>query len=580
MLEVYMSFLKDYFVKYRGSIFLGQFFKLIEAVLELLIPLVMADLIDRGVAMNNRGLIFSRAGLMVLLAFVGICCALVCQVVATKVSVRFGTQLRHDVFAHINKLSPQDLDDIGTASLVTRMTGDTNSLQEGLAMLIRLVVRAPFLAIGSVVMAILLDVHLSVVFLITTPLIVVSMFAVLRLTAPRFSKLQTRLDVLGRVVRETLSGTRVIRAFSRERDETRRFQSAAQEYTDDALKTGRLSALLSPVTSVIMNLGILGVLLLGGDRVNTGDMEVGIVIAFIEYLAQILLQTAVVANLVMLYTRAYASAQRVGQLMDMHPSVKDVRWVNQNLPDSQDAVRFQNVSIRYPDGKQALTDISFTLKKGETLGIIGGTGSGKSSVASLLLRFYDASSGEIDILGEDIKRIPLKTLREKVALVPQQAALLKGTIRSNLSLGSDLVTERMIQKALCTAQAEFVESYPEGLDYAVEENGRNLSGGQRQRLTIARALLRGADILILDDAFSALDFVTESALRRELAKTKGEAAYIYISQRVASIRHADRILVLDEGRMAGYGTHEQLLRDNPIYREISLSQQQEGGETA
>ncbi len=570
-----MHFLKDYYPKYRGSIFLGQFFKLIEAVLELLIPLVMADLIDRGVALNDKGLIVSRAGLMVLLAFVGICCALVCQVVATKASVRFGTELRHDVFSHINRLSPQDLDDIGTASLVTRMTGDINNLQDALAMLIRLVVRAPFLAIGSVVMAIILDVQLSVVFLITTPLIAVSMFAVLRMTAPRFSRLQSKLDVLGRMVRETLSGTRVIRAFSQEKDGISRFQKAAQDYTADALKTGRLSALLSPVTSVIMNLGILGVLLLGGNRVNTGDMEVGIVIAFVEYLAQILLQTAVVANLVMLYTRAFASAKRVGELMDMHPSVKDVRWTDRNAPPSHEAVRFDHVSIRYPDGKVALQDISFTLNKGETLGIIGGTGAGKSSVASLLLRFYDATEGTVLVGGEDVKRIPLKSLRQRVALVPQRAALLKGTIRDNLSLGDELITQRMMHKALSIAQADFVHQYPEGLDYVVEENGRNLSGGQRQRLTIARALLRKPDILILDDAFSALDFVTESRLRGQLKENRGEEAHIYISQRVASLRHADKILVLDEGRAVGLDTHENLLKSNSIYQEICLSQRQE-----
>lgn len=574
-----MGFLKDYYVKYRGSILLGQFFKLIEAVLELLIPLVMADLIDRGVAFNNQGVILSRAGLMVLLAFVGICCALVCQVVATKASVRFGTQLRHDVFSHINHLSPQDLDDIGTASLVTRLTGDINNLQDALAMLIRLVVRAPFLAVGSVVMAIILDVHLSVVFLITTPLIVISMFAVLRITAPRFSRLQAKLDILGRMVRETLSGTRVIRAFSREREESRRFQSAGETYTSEALKTGRLSALLSPVTSVIMNLGILGVLLLGGDRVNAGKMEVGIVIAFIEYLAQILLQTAVVANLVMLYTRSYASAKRVGELMDMHPSVKDVRWTDRNMVPSKEAARFDHVSIRYPDGKAALQDVSFTLYKGETLGIIGGTGSGKSSVASLLLRFYDATEGSVTVAGEDIKKIPLKTLRQRISLVPQHATLLKGTIRDNLSMGNELITQRMMHNALQVAQADFVNQYPEGLDYLVEENGRNLSGGQRQRLTIARALLRQADILILDDAFSALDFVTESRLRRELNQHRGEGAYIYISQRVASLRHADKILVLDEGRAVGIDTHENLLLSNRIYQEIYQSQQQEGGES-
>lgn len=572
-----MSFLKHYYLQFRGSIFLGQFFKLIEAVLELFIPLAMAGLIDAGIMKGNGDVILIRSWQMLLLAFIGVLSALVCQVVATKASIRFGTQIRHDVFSHLNALSARDLDKVGTASLVTRVTGDIGFLQDGMAMLIRLVVRAPFLALGAIVMAISLDVSLSVVFLVTSPLIILIMFLILRIAARRFAVLQRHLDSLSRLVRETLAGTRVIRAFSQEKQQIRRFRDASQTYTQEALRTGRLSALLSPLTSVVMNFGIIAILLIGGRRVQAGQVEVGIIIAFIEYLGQILLQTAVVANLVILYTRAYASAKRVGELLDTRPSVRDVRWTEKEYPPSPEAVSFEDVSLIYPDGTSALEKVSFTLFKGKTLGVIGGTGSGKSSVASLIMRFYDPTSGAVKIGGQDAKDMPLKALRSRVALVPQEAALLKGTVRHNLELGDPLATERAMNEALKTAQAEFVHDLPGGLDFEIMENGRNLSGGQRQRLTIARALLKKAEVLILDDAFSALDFVTESRLRSALSDGLRGTAVIYISQRISSLRDMDRILVLDEGRVAGAGTHEELIRENRIYREISSSQTEMGG---
>lgn len=572
-----MSFLKHYFLQFRGSIFLGQFFKLVEAVLELFIPLVMASLIDDGVAKGNGDIILSRSGLMLFIAFAGVLSALICQVVATKAAVRFGTQLRHDVFSRLNDLSAQDLDKIGTASLVARVTGDIGFLQDGMAMLIRLVVRAPFLAIGAIVMALSLDISLSVVFLVTAPLITFIMFFILRIAARRFAVMQRYLDSLSRIVRETLSGTRVIRAFSQEKSQAKRFRDASLLYTREALRTGRLSALLSPAASVVMNFGIIAILLLGGHRVQAGGVEVGIIIAFIEYLGQILLQTAVVANLVILYTRAYASAKRVGELLDAYPSVRDVRWTEKEITPGVQAVVFEDVSVTYPDGKSALEGISFTLKKGSTLGIIGGTGSGKSSVASLILRLYDPTQGIVRISGQDARDVPLRDLRARLALVPQEAALLKGTVRQNLELGDPLASERTMNKALDIAQAEFVYELAGGLDFEIAENGRNLSGGQRQRLTIARALLKKADVLILDDAFSALDYVTERNLRRALKDSVHGAAVIFISQRVSSLRDMDQILVLDEGRMAGLGTHEELIEGNSVYREISASQAEAGG---
>lgn len=570
-----MSFLKNYLERFRDSILLGAFFKLCEAVLELLIPLVMAALIDQGAALQNSAVIWQKAGLMVILAVIGICCALVCQVVATKASTRFGAELRHDAFEKLGALSQQDVDRLGAASLVTRLTGDVNNLQEGLAMLIRLVPRAPFLTVGAIVMAVTMDVNLSVVFLVTTPLIVLCMYLVLRLTAPRFVHLQKLLDKVGLITRETLSGTRVIRAFSREKEMRRRFRDAAQQYAGEALRAGRLSALLSPATSVIMNLGILGVLMLGAKRVDAGAVKVGVIIAFIEYLAQILLQTGIVANLVMLYTKAGASARRIGELMDCVPAVRDVRWTDRPSPVSDEMLAFDHVSLRYPDGKEALHDISFTLKKGQTMGIIGGTGSGKSSVAALMLRGYDATEGTVKLSGQSVKEMPLKDLRRRVAIVPQKAALLRGTVRENLAMGETTITDRVMEKALRMAQAAFVFDEKEGLDTKVEENGRNFSGGQRQRITIARALSRKSELMILDDAFSALDFVTERALRRAIREEAGEKTLVMISQRVSTIRHADQILVLDEGRMAGLGTHEELMQTCPVYREIWQSQRKE-----
>lgn len=567
-----LSFLKDYLARFRDSILLGAFFKLLEAVLELAIPMVMAALIDEGAALQNSAVIWRKAGLMAVLAVIGVLCALVCQVVATRASTRFGQALRHDAFQKMGALSQQDVDHLGGTSLVTRLTADVSTLEEGLAMLIRLVPRAPFLTVGSIVMAVVLDVELSAVFLVTTPLIVLSMYLVLRMTAPRYARLQKLLDKVGLVTRETLAGTRVIRAFSREKEMCRTFRDAAQRYTGEALRAGRLSALLSPATAVIMNMGILGVLMLGAKRVDAGAVKVGVVIAFMEYLAQILLQTGIVANLVMLYTRAGASARRLGELMDMAPAVRDVRWSDKPAPDSREALGFNHVSLVYPDGKQALRDITFSLKKGETLGIIGGTGSGKSSVAALMLRGYDATEGTVSVGGRPVKEMPLKELRRRVSIVPQRAALLAGTVRDNLALGDGTLTDRTLEKALRLAQAAFVFDEKEGLDTVVEEGGRNFSGGQRQRLTIARALARSSDITVLDDAFSALDFATERALRRALHSAQEGRSLVLISQRVSTIRHADQILVLDEGCMAGLGTHEQLMQSCPVYREIWQSQ--------
>ncbi|MDO5022663.1 MAG: ABC transporter ATP-binding protein [Eubacteriales bacterium] len=568
-----MSYIKESVSQYKKQIFTGQFFKFIEAVLELMIPVAMAVLIDEGVAKGNQSVVLRNIGYMVLLSIVGVLCALVCQVIATKASVGMAQKMRNEVFEQINKLSSEDLDEIGTNSLVTRLTLDINNLQDSLAMLIRLVVRSPFLAIGSIVMAVLLDINMSVVFFVTIPLIVLIMFLVLRIVAPRFTYLQKHLDRLSRRVDETLLGTRVIRAFSQEQNRIDEFQKDARLYEQSAIATGKISALLSPLTSLVMNLGIVAVLVFSGNRIQANEVQVGTVIAFIEYLVQIFLQTAVVANLVIVYTRAYASARRVEELMTLSPSVKDVRWQNEEIQkDKPINLEFKNVGISFSSGKPALKNISFTLNPKETLGIIGGTGSGKSTVARLILRLFDLSEGEIKLSGKDLKDIPLKTLRSYISYVPQHARLFRGTIKENMLLSNPSASDEDIIKALKDAQADFVFTNEEKLNFFIEENGRNLSGGQRQRLTIARALVKPHDILILDDAFSALDFATEARVRKTLKEKQGNKSYIVISQRISTVMHADKILVLDGGEPSGLGTHEELLKTSRVYQEIQATQ--------
>lgn len=569
-----MTYIKETVFQYKKQIFTGQFFKFIEAIFELMIPVAMARLIDEGVAQSNNAVVYKNVGYMVLLSFIGICCALICQVAATRASVGMAQKMRSAVFTKINALSLADLDEIGTNSLVTRMTLDITNLQDALAMLIRLVVRSPFLAIGSIVMAVLLDVNMSVVFFVTIPLIALIMFLILRITAPKFTYLQKHLDRLSRRVDETLLGTRVIRAFSQEENRIDDFSNDAKLYEQSAIATGKLSALLSPLTSLVMNFGIVAVLMLGARRVQASEVQVGTVIAFIEYLMQIFLQTAVVANLVMVYTRAHASAKRVEELMQTKPSVKDVRWERGETEDaSANTLEFKNVGISFSSGKPALENISFTLNPKETLGIIGGTGSGKSTVGNLILRLFDPNAGEIRLNGKNIKKIPLKKLRSLVSYVPQHAKLFRGTIKKNMLLANPNASDQEIIKALEMSQADFVFKNDKQLDAFIEENGRNLSGGQKQRLTIARALVKPHSILILDDSFSALDFSTESKLRKNLRNIQGDNSYIIISQRISTVMHADKILVLEGGRQAGLGTHEELLKTCKVYKEIQSTQE-------
>ena len=563
-------FLKDY----RKQVIIGPIFKWMEAVLELIVPLVMAKIIDVGVKNADKGYVFRMGGLLLLIAAVSLGCALVCQYSASIASQGVGTNLRREMFDRINRFSHAELDRFGTHSLITRLTNDVNQLQVAVAMLIRLVVRAPFLAIGAVVMAFTIDVKLSLIFLVVFPLIVGVLYFVMNRSIPFFRVMQKKLDKISLITRENLEGARVIRAFSKQDAELSRFTSASDDLANTSVRVGRLSALLNPLTYVIMNLGIVAILWFGGFRVDSGRLTQGEIIAFVNYLTQILQALIVVANLVVIFAKASASASRINEVLETEPSVSDAVSGEVAPLADEAALEFDRVAFSYAGAEEpSLSGITVKLRPGETLGVIGGTGSGKSTFVSLIPRFYDATSGEVKVFGRDVKEYPLAELRRLVGTVPQKAAVVSGTIRENLRWAKPDATDEELWAALKTAQAEsFVEALPQKLETRVEQGGKNFSGGQKQRLTIARALVGKPSILILDDSASALDFATDAALRKALrTETKGMTV-IMVSQRASTIRYADQILVLDDGGMAGLGTHEELFENCPVYREICLSQ--------
>lgn len=563
-------FLKDY----RKQVIIGPIFKWMEAVLELIVPLVMAKIIDVGVKNADKGYVFRMGGLLLLIAAVSLGCALVCQYSASIASQGVGTNLRREMFDRINRFSHAELDRFGTHSLITRLTNDVNQLQVAVAMLIRLVVRAPFLAIGAVVMAFTIDVKLSLIFLVVFPLIVGVLYFVMNRSIPFFRVMQKKLDKISLITRENLEGARVIRAFSKQDAELSRFTSASDDLANTSVRVGRLSALLNPLTYVIMNLGIVAILWFGGLRVDSGRLTQGEMIAFVNYMTQILQALIVVANLVVIFTKASASASRINEVLETEPSVSDAVSGEVAPLADEAALEFDRVAFAYAGAEEpSLSGITVKLRPGETLGVIGGTGSGKSTFVSLIPRFYDATSGEVKVFGRDVKEYPLAELRRLVGTVPQKAAVVSGTIRENLRWAKPDATDEELWAALKTAQAEsFVEALPQKLETRVEQGGKNFSGGQKQRLTIARALVGKPSILILDDSASALDFATDAALRKALrTETKGMTV-IMVSQRASTIRYADQILVLDDGGMAGLGTHEELFENCPVYREICLSQ--------
>ena len=577
--------------QFKKEVLIGPVFKLTEAVFELIVPLVMAQIIDVGIANGDRGYVLRMGGVMVLLGLVGLGCALICQYCAARASQGFGTVLRSEMFRHINTLSHGEIDQIGTPSLITRITNDVNQLQLAVAMLIRLVVRAPFLVIGATVMALLLDWKLACIFFVAAPLMALVLYLVMSRSIPFYRIIQKKLDRISLITRENLSGVRVIRAFSRQEKEKERFAQASEDQMSTSIAVGRISALLNPLTSAIINLAIAAVIWFGGFRVDAGGMTQGEVIAFVNYLNQILLAMIVVANLVVIFTKAAASATRVDEVLQLHPSIVNrVSRPAQEVEGSPE-IAFDAVSFAYPDaGAYSLSDISFTVARGQTLGIIGGTGCGKSTLVNLIPRFYEVSQGSLKVDGVDVRDYPMDQLRGKVGIVPQRAVLFSGTLRQNMQWRKQDATDEEIWQALETAQAaSFVRKMPDGLDSVILQGGKNLSGGQKQRLTIARALVGEPEILILDDSASALDFATDAALRRAIAKFSAgrgnRMTTIIVSQRANTVRYADQIVVLDDGRATGIGTHEQLLESCQTYREIYWSQNerqeavaQKGGE--
>lgn len=578
--EVFILIMKRLFPflkPYRLQLTIGPFFKLSEAVLEILTPTLMALLIDNGINAHNWDYIIRMGIIMFVIATCGVGFAYICQYSASIASQGFGTDVRNAMFKKINSLSFSQLDKFGTPSLINRVTGDVNQLQSAVAMLIRLVIRAPFLCIGGLVMAMAIDLKLSIIFMVVIPLFILVLFLVMFKAVPLYKSVQHKLDKLTLVLRENLSGVRVIRAFAGVKREKERFNNKNTDYADTAIRVGKIAALTNPATTIIMNIAAIAVIYFGGIRVNTGHLSQGQVIAFINYITQILNAMIVVANLVVLYTKAYASALRVSEVLAVDP---DIKYGGETVsPKSDNAVEFKNVSFTYKGSKvPAVDNINLNIKTGETLGIIGGTGSGKTTLVSLIPRFYDVTEGEIFINGVNVRNYDEKTLHDEIAIVQQRAALFSGTIADNMRMAKKDATDAQMRKAAQVAQAtEFIDRLENGFETYVSQGGNNLSGGQKQRLTIARALIKNSPILILDDSASALDYATDANLRRAVKENTDSNTVIIVSQRVNSVKNADRIVVMDDGEIVGIGTHKELFENCEIYKEICFSQEQ-GGE--
>lgn len=569
-----MKILFRYFNGYRKQLILGPVFKLTEAVLELLVPLLMADIIDVGVKSGEPGYVVRQGLLMLCLGIVGLGCALICQYFAAVCAQGFGRGLRRDLFRRVFGLSQAQFEAQGADSLIIRLTSDVNQMQTGVNMFIRLAVRVPFLTAGSIVMAFVLNWKIALVFLAATPLIVLVLYLVMSRSLPYYTGIQRGQDTLARLAGENLEGARVIRAFSRQSDEIGQFGQTGDSLSALTIRVGRLSALLNPITSVIANLAIVGIVWWGAHIAQAGGIAQGQVIAMVNYMTQMLLALIVLANLIVTFTKAIAGAKRVSGVLAIESTMTRPETSAPAQPGAPRIV-FENVSFAYPDaGGNAVEGISFSLEPGRTLGVIGGTGCGKSTLVRLLTREYDVTGGAVRVDGVDVRDYTARDLRAKFGVVPQAARLFSGTVRSNLTLGARDASDETLWQALETAQgAEFVRGKPGGLDTPIEEGGKNLSGGQKQRLTIARALAKQPEILVLDDSASALDYATDAALRRALReRTAGKMTVVMISQRASTIRNADRILVLDDGRVCGCGTHEALLESCDIYREICRSQ--------
>lgn len=560
-------FLKDF----KKQVFLGPLFKLIEAIFELIIPIIMAKVIDVGVKNGDEGYVLKMGGVLVLLYVVGLCSTLVCQRYAAQASQGVGTKIRDQLYSHIMGYSHAEIDKFGSQTLVTRLTADVNQIQLAVAMLIRLVVRAPFLVIGSIIVSMFIDLSLSSVFLVMAPVVAFVTWLIMSRSVPYYKTLQKKLDKVSLLTGETLSGARVIRAFSKQQSESEKAYAATDDYRRTAMRVERLATLLNPLTFMLLNFATIAVIWFGGFRVDSGTFTQGELVAFVNYLSQIALALMVVANLVVIFTKASASAARINEVFETQSSVVDGPGAS-SPKESAPVIAFENVSHSY-GGENSLSDINLEILPGQTVGIIGGTGSGKSTLINLIPRFYDTSQGSVLVNGVDVREYTLEQLRNLVSIVPQHTVLFNGTVESNLRLRKEDASMEDLEQALETSQSkEFVDALPGRLSAPIQEGGKNLSGGQKQRLTIARALVGQPEILILDDSTSALDYATDARLRRALAAMKGLRALILVSQRAASIRHADRIIVLDDGKIVGSGTHDSLLATCPIYYEICKSQ--------
>ena len=592
-MENTMKKLLVYLKDYKKESVLGPLFKLLEATFELIVPLVMAAIIDTGVATGDKSYIMKMCMVLVLLAVIGLTCSITAQYFAAKAAVGFATKLRHALFAHIERLSFTEMDTVGTATLITRMTSDVNQVQNGVNLVLRLFLRSPFIVFGAMVMAFTIDVKAALVFVVTIPLLSIIVFGIMLISIPLYKKVQSALDKVLGITRENLTGSRVIRAFNKEDDEKVHFNENNDLLTRAQIYVGKISALMNPLTYVIINGAIVVLVWTGAVRIDNGYITQGEVVALINYMSQILVELVKLANLIININKSIACGNRIQSIFEMQPSITDgsgqkVDKVQTDTADRSEeaeyAVEFSHVGLTYAGaGDESLTDIDFKVKKGETIGIIGGTGSGKSSVVNLIPRFYDVTSGFIKVDGKDVKDYPLEELRGKIGTVLQKAVLFHGTIRENLKWGNPDATEEDLNRAITVAQAkEFVDNKEGRLDFEIEQGGKNLSGGQRQRLTIARAVVKKPEILILDDSASALDFATDAALRKAIREMEGETTVFIVSQRAASIQHADRIVVLDDGKIVGLGTSEELLESCEVYQEIYNSQfkKQEGGKTA
>ena len=632
--------------KYRKESLFAPFFKMIEALFDLFVPLVVADIINVGIMTEDKRYVYSRCGLLVILAVIGLFCSIVAQYFAAKAAVGCASELRHSLFAHIQTLGFSEIDGLGTETLITRMTSDINQVQSGINLFLRLFLRSPFVVFGAMIMAFTINFRSAMIFAVSIPILALIVFGIMLVTGPMYKRVQGRLDTVLGITRENLQGVRVVRAFGREEDETKRFEEANAKLASGQLRVGRISSLMNPMTYLVVNLAIIAILNTGAVQINSGILRTGDVIALINYMSQILIELVKLANLIIQVTKAVACAGRVQAVLDISPEmsfpsdngltasdslngnglsdlsgsltehvssdVSDTLTddLSSDVSDSSDpdvllsnvsdetadcsevnissdrhaplqldvfsgtAVQFSHVGLRYSmAGAESLTDIDFSVPCGYTVGIIGGTGSGKTSLVNLIPRFYDATSGTVSVFGKPVFEYSKEELRKRIGMVMQRAQLFSGTIRSNLKLGAESASDEQLWEALETAKAaDFVRGKPGGLDAPVSQNGRNLSGGQKQRLTIARALVTQPEILILDDSSSALDFATDAALRESLSELHGKTTIFIVSQRASSLRHADMIIVMDDGKIVGLGEHDELLSDCLVYREIYESQ--------